>query len=159
MRPIFATVAMATVVAIPHTTLAQLARTRDPNAAPMASGGAIPRDVRHPYAGLWSGTRTMPIGTDDVRFRFDAADGKYSGVMLHPGGGRAPSNNLTQTADGLTWESPNSGGGTWVYHVRLAAQDSMVGTLVLRDAPPNLQPAPTGTLVLTRMVPERARRR
>ena len=79
--------------------------------------------------------------------------------MLHPGGGRAPSNNLTQTADGLTWESPNSGGGTWVYHVRLAAQDSMVGTLVLRDAPPNLQPAPTGTLVLTRMVPERARRR
>lgn len=158
MRPILAALAVVTFVTTPHPSFAQLARTRDPNAAPAAAGGGIPRDARHPYAGLWSGTRTMPMGADVVRFQFSAADGNYTGVMLYPGGGRAPSNNLTQTADGLTWESPNSGGGTWVYRVRLAAQDSMVGTLVLRDPPPNLQPAPNGTLVLTRVAPEQTRR-
>ena len=158
MRPIIAALALVTLAATSRTSFAQLARTRDPSAAPAPAGGGLPRDARHPYAGLWSGTRTMPMGADAVRFQFGAADGKYTGVMLHPGGGRAPSNNLTQTADGLTWESPNSGGGTWVYQVRLAAQDSMVGTLVLRDPPPNLQPAPKGTLVLTRVAPEQTRR-
>jgi hypothetical protein len=99
----------------------------------------------------------MPIGSDEIRFRFTAADGKYFGVTLNPCGGRSPQNNLAQTADGLTWESPNSGGGTWVFNVHLASPDSMVGTLVLRDAPPNLQPAPSGTMVLTRQAPERSR--
>lgn len=157
MHPIRPAAVLALAVALSSPSHAQLARTRDPNAAPMPSGGGIPRDPRHPYAGLWSGVRTMPVGADDIRFQFSVADGKYSGVMLYPGGGRAPSKNLAQTADGLTWDSPNSGGGTWVYQVRLAAQDSMVGTLVLRDPPANLQPAPKGTLVLTRVASETPR--
>ena len=148
---------LAAIALAARPTHAQLARTRDPNAAPMPREGGMPRDARYPYAGSWAGIRIMPDGADQVRFQFSVADGKYSGVMLHPGGGRAPDNNLAQTANGLTWESPNSGGGTWVYQVRLAAQDSMVGTLVLRDPPPNLQPAPTGTLVLTRVAAEKPR--
>ena len=100
-----------------------------------------------------------PETSDEIRLQFTVAGGKYSGVMLHPGGGRAPDKNLAQTADGLTWESPNSGGGMWVYHVRLAAPDSLVGTIVLRDPPPTLQPAPKGTLVLTRAAPDKTKPR
>ena len=149
-----AALAVVALVQVPAIS-AQIPRTRNPAAMP--SDGGIPRDPEHPYAGMWAGAETMPVGRDEVRLQFTVADGRYSGAMLFPGGGRAPDRNLAQTADGLTWESPNSGGGTWVYHVRLAAPDSMVGTLVLRDAPPNLQPAPQGTLVLTRVAPEKAR--
>jgi hypothetical protein len=113
----------STLATLTSTARAQIARTRDPSAAPMPAAGGIPRDPQHPYAGLWAGVRTMPSSAGEIRFQFTVIDGKYSGVMLHPGGGRAPQNNLVQTADGLTWDSPNSGGGTWVYHVRLAAPD------------------------------------
>jgi len=153
-------VALAVAAAVASRTVgAQIARTRDPSAAPMPAGGGIPRDAQHPYVGMWTGLRTMPMGAGEIRLQFNASatDGTYSGAMLFPNGGRAPHQKLTQSADGLTWESPNSGGGTWVYHVRLAARDSMVGTLVLRDAPPNLQPAPKGTLVLTRMASEKSK--
>lgn len=130
---------------------AQLSRTRSPvglDAPPPANG--VPRDPHFPYAGLWSGTRTMPMGSDQIRCRFSVTDTKYSGEMIHPGGGIAPHNHLAASAAGLTWDLPNSGGGTWMYNVRLAGPDSMVGTLVLRDPPPGLTPAPTRTLVLTR---------
>ena len=142
---------VAALMLIATSANAQIPRTRSPNGAPPPSTeGAIPRDARFPYAGLWMGHRTMPLGGDDITFQFSVADEKYSGAMLFPNGGRAPHVNLKSTAAGLTWESPNSGGGTWVYAVRLAGPDSMVGTLVLRDPPPNLTPAPTGTLVLKR---------
>ncbi len=93
----------------------------------------------------------MPMGADEVVFRFSVTDGNYSGVIIHPGGGTAPDEKLMSSAAGLSWESPNSGGGTWIYKVRLAGPDSLVGTLVLRDAPANFPPpAPSGTLVLKR---------
>jgi len=133
------------------TSLAQIAR-RSPgtDAGPAPANNGTPRDPRFPYAGVWRGTRIMPIGSDQIGFRFTVADDKYTGVTLHPNGGTAPQNALTATAAGLSWEQPNSGGGTWVFRVRLAGPDSMVGTLVLRDPPPNLTPAPTGTMVLLR---------
>ena len=117
----------------------------------------IPRDARFPYAGVWTGTRTMPVGTGEIGFRFTVSDGKYSGQTLHPDGSTAPQEKLTLTAAGLTWESPNSGGGTWVYNVRLASPDSMVGTLVLRDAPANFTTVPKGTMVMTRQAPARTK--
>ena len=134
---------------------AQIARTRSPGgeAAPAPVQSGTPRDPRFPYAGVWRGTRTMPIGSDQIGFRFTVTDDRYTGVTLHPGGGTAPQNALAATAAGLTWEQPNSGGGTWVFRVRLAGPDSMVGTLVLRDPPPNLTPAPSGTMVLVRQSP------
>ncbi len=99
----------------------------------------------------------MPMGSDDISFRFTVADGVYSGLTLHPGGGTAPQNKLTMTAAGLTWEQPNNGGGTWVFNVRLAAPDSMVGTLMLRDAPATFTTVPKGTMVLTRQPAARAK--
>ena len=133
------------------TSTAQIAR-RSPgtDAGPAAANNGTPRDPRFPYAGLWRGTRTLPLGSDQIGFRFTVAGDKYTGVTLHPNGGTAPHDALTATAAGLSWEQPNSGGGTWVFRVRLAAPDSMVGTIVLRDPPPNLTPAPTGTMVLLR---------
>jgi hypothetical protein len=128
---------------------------------PEGQGGAapvgIPRDARFPYAGVWTGSRTMPVGTGEIGFRFTVSDGKYSGTTLHPDGSTAPQDKLALTAAGLTWESPNSGGGTWVYNVRLAGPDSMVGTLVLRDAPANFTTVPKGTMVLTRQAPARSK--
>ena len=133
------------------TSAAQIARrSRGNDAGPASTNNGTPRDPRFPYAGVWRGTRTMPLGSDQIGFRFTVTDDKYVGATLHPGGGTAPQNALTATAGGLTWEQPNSGGGTWVFRVRLAGPDSMVGTLVLREPPPNLTPAPAGTMVLLR---------
>jgi hypothetical protein len=141
----------ALVVGMAPTTSAQIARTRIPgNGETVPPTGAIPRDPQFPYAGLWQGTRTMPLGAGDVVFRFSVVDGSYNGATLHPDGGAVRHGQLAATAGGLTWEQPNSGGGTWVYRVRLVSPDSIVGTLILRDPPPNLTPAPSGTLVLVR---------
>ena len=100
----------------------------------------------------------MPVGSDQIRFVFVVSDGKYVGSTVHPGGAKAPHIGLTASASGLTWEQPNSGGGTWVFQVRLAAPDSMAGTIVLRDAPASFTPVPRGTLVLTRQSRAAARR-
>ena len=136
---------------------AQLARRRGPDGDGGPPPAGVPRDARFPYAGVWTGTRTMPVGTGEIGFRFTVKDEKYSGQTLHPDGSTAPQDKLTLTAAGLTWESPNSGGGTWVYSVRLASPDSMVGTLVLRDAPANFTTVPKGTMVLTRQAPARSK--
>ena len=133
---------------------AQVARSRSPERGETTSAANdVPRDPRFPFAGEWRGTRTMPEHAGPVAFRFTVTDGSYAGASVHPDGGRVPHRKLVASAAGLTWEQPNSGGGTWVYNVRLAGADSMVGTLVLRDPPSNLTPAPTGTMVLTRQRP------
>lgn len=128
---------------------AQIARTR--SAGPDAPPAGVSTNARFPYAGTWTGTRTMPVGSDAISFSFSVIDDNYTGVTLHPGGASSPQHSLTATSAGLTWEQPNSGGGTWVFHVRLAGPDSLAGTLVLRDAPANLMPAPVGSMVLTRV--------
>ena len=142
--------AIALVLFIAPHAEAQIARTRTPAGDGQQAAGAIPRDPQFPYAGLWLGTRTMPLGQGEIAFRFSVADGAYTGATVHADGGSVPHRQLTATAAGLVWEQPNSGGGTWVYNVRLVGPDSMIGALVLRDPPPNLTPAPTGTMVLVR---------
>jgi len=92
----------------------------------------------------------MPIGTDDASFRITASPSGYTTFMILPSGRAVANEKSAVTKEGLSWESPNSGGGTWVYRVRLVTPDSMSGTIVLRDAPANLTPAPRGTLSLTR---------
>ena len=74
---------------------AQEMRRRSSNGESAPTAG-IPRDARFPYAGVWAGIRTMPIGSDDIAFRFTVADGVYSGLTLHPGGGASPQNKLTR---------------------------------------------------------------
>ena len=129
---------------------AQLPRSRSPDQAGAPAPNGLPRDPKFPYAGVWRGVRTMPLGSDDIALRFTVVDGKYTGVMMHPGGHTSPENHIAVSAAGLTFDHPNSGGGTWVYHLRLVAPDSIAGTLELRDPPPNLTPAPQGTMTLAR---------
>jgi hypothetical protein len=129
---------------------AQQMRRRGPDAAAAPEGAPAPRDARFPYAGTWVGTRVMPIGTDRIGLRFRVVDGRYAGETLHPDGGTAPQRKLAASSAGLTWEQPNSGGGTWVFVVRLVAPDSLAGTIVLRDAPPDFDPVPRGTLSFVR---------
>jgi hypothetical protein len=133
---------------------AQLRRRAAGGAGETRAEHGTPRDPRFPYAGLWSGTRVMPVGSDQIRLRFTVKDGKYLGVTIHPGGDEAPQINLTATAAGLRWEQPNSGGGTWIFNVRLASPDSLAGTLILRDAPANFTEIPSGTMALTRQPPD-----
>jgi hypothetical protein len=149
VRSLFAC-SLLVVTTLATTTKAQLPRTRSVEQAEAPAANGIPRDPKFPYAGLWRGVRTMPLGSDDIALRFTVIDGKYAGVMLHPGGHTSPENNIAVTAAGLTFDHPNSGGGTWVYHLRLVGPDSIAGSLVLRDPPPNLTPAPKGTMTLTR---------
>lgn len=154
MRPAYigAMIGAALVVCVSSNVSAQLRRSPAPGAgSPSAAPAGVPRDRAFPYAGVWRGLRTLPPGTDSLGMRLTVVDGKYVGVLLHPGGHTSPENHLTATAAGLTFDHPNSGGGTWTYHVRLAGPDSMVGTIVLRDAPPNLTPAPEGTMVFLRV--------
>jgi hypothetical protein len=47
----------------------------------------VPRDPKFPYAGMWKGVRTMPMGHDSIGLAFAMEDGKYAGVTLYNGGG------------------------------------------------------------------------
>ena len=145
-----ALIGASTLVPTARHAVAQLPRTRSADQAAASAAGGVPRDPRFPYVGLWRGVRTMPLGSDEIALRFTVADGKYDGVMLHPGGHTTPENHIVVSAAGLTFDHPNSGGGTWVYHLRLVSPDSIAGTLELRDPPPNLMPAPHGKMTLAR---------
>ena len=125
-----------------------------------APGGEVPtpaqagvaRDPRFPYAGLWTGLRRMPVGDNEIGFEFTVAADRYSGQTL-VGGGAVAHERLVASAAGLRWEQPNNGGGLWLYTVRLAGPDSLVGTLKLQGGPPDLRPVPEGTLILVRRTP------
>lgn len=133
-------------------TQAQQMRRSGGDGEPPKSGNepSLPRVPGFPYAGAWKGFRSMPMGGDTVRLQFTVANGKYEGGMLLPNGRTIPSDHLTASATGLTWDSANSGGGVWAYKIRLVSPDSIVGTLVLENAPPEFNPIPRGTLVLKR---------
>jgi hypothetical protein len=134
-------------------TLAQIARTREPNGEPPRVSTATAWRADFPFAGLWRGTRILPPGTDTVTLLFTVDNGRYAGAMVYPRGLVVPHDKLTTTKDELIWEQRNSGGGMWVYTVRLAGRDRMEGTVTLRDAPTNLQPAPNGKIALVRQLP------
>ena len=147
---LIATLLLAAEIAGAQIASAQIARTRTPYRDAPSPVSGVPLDTRHPYAGLWRGTRHMPFGSDEIALRFTVTGRAYDGATVHPAGGFEVHRKLTASASGLSWEQPNSGGGTWVYHVRLVSPDSMEGTLVLRDAPSQFTTIPRGTLALTR---------
>lgn len=124
-------------------------RTPNPNAPPAPTG--IPRNSKYPYEGVWTGQRSMPLGTDQLTVRLVVQEDKYASIMMLPNGKPTPERPVSATSAGLVWEQANSGGGNWMYKVHLASPDSLVGTLVLNNAPANLSPAPSGTLVLKRV--------
>ena len=132
--------------------------TTPPGGGQPAPAPGTPVNRRFPFAGAWDGSRTMqngpgaqspaPIGM--VFAVADSATRAYSGAMILPNGAHAPFQHLATTHDGLTWDQPNSGGGNWVYTAKLTSRDSLVGTLVLRDAPWKPAPEPSGTFLLVR---------
>ena len=132
---------------------AQVARSRAPDASAASLPAPTPRRADFPFAGLWRGPRTLPPGTDTVTLLFTVEGRSYAGAMVYPRGLVVPHDKLSTTGDHLVWEQRNSGGGMWVYDVKLVAQDRIEGTVTLRDAPANLQPAPKGTIALVRQLP------
>lgn len=130
---------------------AQEERRRMPDPSNRATPAGIPRNPRFPYVGAWVGTRTLPVGSDQITVRLLVQDDKYKSVIVNPGGAEGPGQVATSSSTGVSWEQPNSGGGTWVYKVHLASPDSLVGTVVLTNPPANLTPAPQGTMVLKRI--------
>jgi hypothetical protein len=65
---------------------------------------------------------------------FDVARDAYVGFTSMGASGRAPHRNTVADGRVLRWEQSNSGGGVWVYSVRLITPDSAAGTLTLKGA-------------------------
>ena len=129
----------------------RMARTREGSDAPV-NRPIIPRAAKYPFQGTWVGTETLPEHTIPIMFEFESAKGRYAGRTVWPNGGVAPHSNTKVTGDALLWQMPNSGGGTWLYQLKRAAADSLVGTVELRDWPQG--PPVSGTLVLVRKAAE-----
>src|SRR5215208_1880240 len=61
------------LLAVATTSNAQEMRRRSADASGAAPTAGVPRDARFPYAGVWTGIRTMPVGSDDIGLRFTVA--------------------------------------------------------------------------------------
>lgn len=102
---------------------------------------SIERNPRMPFAGTWIGRRNIEEHASPIAFAIQTDKGAYSSVMILPDNSKVPLERTRLAGDTLVWESPNSGGGTWVYKARVSA-DTLVGTIILRDAPANFGPTP-----------------
>jgi hypothetical protein len=140
-----------------HTASAQLGRSADGGGAPPGLP-SIAANPRFPFAGPWVGRRV--VGEHEgmpVAFAIDVAKERYSTIMLLPDNAHVPLERTRLVGDTLVWESPNSGGGVWVYKARRLAGDTVVGTIALRDAPAAFGAnPPKGTFNVVRQ-PARAR--
>jgi hypothetical protein len=157
-------VAVVVAFGAPFTADAQMRRSTPPGDGGRVTAVSEVTDPavrkRFPFAGAWEGEITMQRGpgTNDPRtvvmlFTIaDTARGTYAGTTINPGHGRAPHDNTNVKNGELHWQQPNSGGGQWIYVARLAAPDSIVGTLALRDWPqlPGGEQPPVGDFVLRR---------
>ena len=161
-------IAVATAVAVlilaPDTAHAQQRRSASPDGAPPAGvPKGIPRNARHPYAGVWDGLFRMPAPDGSERpmpvvMVFDVADSAkstYSGSTVLPNGARAQHVETTVAKGEMQWKQPNSGGGFWAYKGRFVTPDSIAGTAVLRDWPqlPAGEKPPAGTFAIVRRAP------
>jgi hypothetical protein len=125
----------------------------------------MPRSERHPFAGVWDGAMTLVTESGDglkvprllVIDVADSVRGTYTGATILPDNARAPHVETVVAKGEMHWKQPNSGGGFWVYAVRLVARDSLAGTVALEDWPqltPGQKP-PSGTISLVRRQPGR----
>jgi hypothetical protein len=121
--------------------IAQLRRSADSGGVP-AGLPSIAANPHFPFAGTWVGRRNIEENGMPVAFAIAADSGRYSSVMILPDNAKVPLERTRLVGDTLVWESPNSGGGMWVYKARRVAADTLVGTVVLRDAPANFGPKP-----------------
>jgi hypothetical protein len=160
-----AAVGITLVLTIATEGAAQLRRSATPeNGGPMGPAPTgIPRNARHPYAGVWQGVFHLDRAPDGdgripVVMVFDVTDSvksTYAGFTVLPNGGRAPHLETSVAKGVVEWKQSNSGGGFWVYTGHFVGQDSVAGTVVLKDWPqlPAGEKAPTGTFALKRRAP------
>lgn len=124
---------------------------------PPPAGSVMNR--RYPAAGVWEGTRRNPMGEESpATLMFEVSDSskqQYRGAQMMADGGRVPYPEVSWSAGALTWKSPNSGGGDWMYTGRLSGTDTLKVEMVLKGAPWNPSPEPKMTYVLARKAPGR----
>ena len=112
-----------------------------------------------PLTGSWMGVMTRTgAGTFPVAVKIDFANGKYDGASSIAPGMLSPHANSSATGKTLRWEE-ESGMGMLVYTARLVTNDSITGTVTLRDAKANDPNAAQGSFTLVRAKPPMGRAR
>jgi hypothetical protein len=86
-------------------------------------------------------------------FDADSAGANYTGYQVFPDNSRGAYDGISLARGTLMWKHANSGGGSWVYSARLVGNDTLVGTVVLKDWPQGNGAEPSGTFKLVRQRP------
>ena len=135
-------------------------RRRSADGPPPPPPTATPMRHRAPFAGVWLGARLMKNGAEPSHeipttmvFDADSAGTTYTGYQVFPNGGRGPYDGVRLQRGTMTWKHANSGGGSWIYSARLVGNDTLVGTVVLKDWPQGDGAEPSGTFTLVRQRP------
>lgn len=115
----------------------------------------IPRDSARPLIGVWVGEFRPGIpGAEPAPYTvvIEFLNGGYSGYtfvgpsMVRP----APMRRPAATGQSITWEQPNSGGGTLVFEARLVDPNQLRGSLSFRGDWPKGESPPSATFSLQR---------
>lgn len=145
----FTTWTVVALIVAPH------AGAQEPRMRRAAEGGAPPTlpnvapDGRVPFVGAWIGWMTIERDTMPVAMTIERDGDGFSGGNYMPDGGRAPHLESRLNGTSFQWQQQNSGGGRWIYDARVS-NDSLIGTVVLRGAPWNPSPEPSGRFLLVR---------
>ena len=112
----------------------------------------VARDPAHPFVGVWEGV-FLEQGRKEESIPFlvviEFLNGEYSGYsfMGPMQGAGQPITKATERERVLGWERPNIGEGLLVYRAKLAGENALEGTMILRGG--NWDPEPS-TFVLRR---------
>ncbi len=158
------TVLVLVIAAVaPGRAAAQIARTRSADGPPPDAPKVTPRNPRRPLAGVWEGAFTLrggpgaghPIPMILIVTADDTAKGGYIAERVLPNGRRVPPESLVVANREMQWKQQNNGGGFWVYAGKIVGQDTLAGTVALKDWPqlPAGEKPPTGTFSLVRRRP------
>ena len=104
------------------------------------------RDAARPFVGVWEGS-FLEQGRKEEKIPFivviEFLNGEYSGYsfMGPREGAGAPIGKATEIDGVLGWERKNMGEGMLVYRARLAGENALEGTMILRGG--NWEPAPS----------------
>lgn len=152
---LFTTLAVLTVIAASDAHAQERRRSPD-GAGPGAPLPNAPTYARVPFAGAWQGMRRMDKGpgTEGMPYvlvvESDSLGKKLSAYVVLPNGEKVPVLRLAEASGILSWQQPNSGGGTWHYTAHLVGRERMEGTLILKDWPQGGGETPTGSFSLVR---------
>jgi len=134
-------------------------RRRSPDGGGLPSLQYSPGTPDLPLTGSWMGAMTRTgAGAFPVAVNIDFANGKYEGASSIAPGMMSQHANSRATGKTLRWEE-ESGMGVLVYTARMVTNDSIAGTVTLRDAKPNDPNATQGSFTLVRAKPPQGRSR